>query len=116
LPWSEQTPLVIKGVMYLGVPYGRVVALDADSGKELWVYELPPGNQPATRGLAYWPGTASQPAQIMVGTQLGGKLIALNAETGRPVEGFADHGILDLKTPDVMNGFPPAGTALAMGA
>jgi quinoprotein glucose dehydrogenase len=116
LPWSEQTPLVIKGVMYLGTPYGRVVALDADTGKEIWVYELPAGNLPATRGLAYWPGTGSQPAQIMVGTQLSGKLIALNAKTGKPVEGFADHGILDLKTPDVLNGFPALGTSYDMVA
>ena len=83
LPWSEQTPLVVHGVMFLGVPYGRVVALDAESGKELWVYTLPKGNQPPTRGLAYWPGDSKHDAEIVFGTTLGGKLIALDAKTGK---------------------------------
>ena len=34
--------------------YNRVVALDADTGKEIWVKDI--GNTPSTRGLAYWPG------------------------------------------------------------
>ena len=34
-----------------------------------------------------------------------GKLIALDAKTGEPVQSFANAGILDLNTPDVMNGF-----------
>jgi len=36
---SEATPIVIKNVMYLPTPYGRVVALQADTGKELWSYQ-----------------------------------------------------------------------------
>ncbi len=35
---SETTPLVVGNAMNLGSPYGRIVALDATSGKELWVY------------------------------------------------------------------------------
>jgi quinoprotein glucose dehydrogenase len=103
-PWSEQTPLVINSVMFLGTPYGRVLALDADTGKELWVYNLPMSNQPSTRGLAYWPGDNGHAPEIVFGTQLG-LLIALDAKTGQPVKGFANDGILDLKTPDVMKGF-----------
>ena len=30
---SETTPLVVDNVMYLGSPYGRIVALDATTGK-----------------------------------------------------------------------------------
>src|SRR3954466_9670343 len=33
---SQTTPLVVDGVMYLGSPYGKIVALDPVSGKELW--------------------------------------------------------------------------------
>jgi quinoprotein glucose dehydrogenase len=102
---SEQTPLVVNGVMYVGTPYGRVVALDADTGRELWVYRLPTGHEPSTRGLAYWPGGGSHPPEVIFGTDHG-LLIAINAGTGLPVEGFGDHGIVNLKTPDVMNGFP----------
>src|SRR5258708_15977391 len=36
---SETTPLVVGNMMYLGSPYGRIAALDATTGKELWVYK-----------------------------------------------------------------------------
>src|SRR5215475_9178905 len=52
---SEGTPLVAGGLMYISSPYGRVVALDATTGKEVWVYKLPSGN-PATRGVEYFAG------------------------------------------------------------
>ena len=40
--------------MYLPTPYSTVVALDPETGKELWVYKLEHG-RPAGRGVAYWP-------------------------------------------------------------
>jgi quinoprotein glucose dehydrogenase len=104
---SETTPLVINGVMYLSTPYARIVALDADTGRELWAYRLPPGEQTPLRGIGYWPGEHGRDAQIISGTSKG-NIIALSARTGLPVEGFGVHGILDTKTPDIMNGFPDA--------
>ncbi len=53
---SETTPLVVGNTMYLGSPYGKIVALDATTGKELWVYHLPGNTRPASRGIACWPG------------------------------------------------------------
>src|SRR5260370_10412173 len=35
----EATALMIDGVLYLTTPYNRVVALDADSGRQRWVYD-----------------------------------------------------------------------------
>jgi quinoprotein glucose dehydrogenase len=35
----EATPLVVNGVMYIGTPLGRVIALDAATGGELWVFD-----------------------------------------------------------------------------
>src|SRR6478736_3054132 len=35
-PNSTTTPLMVDGVLYLGTPYGRVVALDATTGKQVW--------------------------------------------------------------------------------
>jgi len=104
---SEATPLVVDGMMYVPTPYGRVVALDPDTGKELWVYELDHHDQPATRGVEYWPGSRSAPAEILFGTR-SGKLHALEAKTGKPVVGFGVNGVVELKTPDVMNGLPRA--------
>jgi quinoprotein glucose dehydrogenase len=104
---SEASPLVIAGTMYLPTPYGRVVALDAQTGRELWKYDLPQHDQPATRGVEYWPGSTHEPPRIVFGTR-GGKLIVLRAATGEPAQDFGRHGVLDLKTPDVMNGYPVA--------
>jgi len=33
------TPLVVDGVMYLSTPSSRVIALDAETGRELWKFD-----------------------------------------------------------------------------
>src|SRR5215831_6204898 len=35
----ECTPLVVDGVMYVTTPFSRVIALRAESGKELWTFD-----------------------------------------------------------------------------
>ena len=104
---SEATPLVVDGVMYLPSPYGAVLALDADTGNHRWSFTLPAGDRPATRGVAYWPGDAHEPPRIFVGTH-SGELFALSATDGKLLSGFGAGGVLDLKTPAVMNGYPHA--------
>jgi len=47
---SETTPIVVDGVMYLSTPYGRVVALDSSTGREVWNFRVPAGNA-STRGV-----------------------------------------------------------------
>src|SRR4029453_1697950 len=89
---SGVTPLVIDGVMYIGTPYGRVVALDSSTGKELWAFQVPSG-VPSSRGVEYWPGDAKTPAQIVFGTG-DGRLFSLHARTGEPNETFGDRGIV----------------------
>ncbi|HEX2759238.1 MAG TPA: PQQ-binding-like beta-propeller repeat protein [Rhizomicrobium sp.] len=101
---SQNTPLVVGGVMYVATPYGRVVALDAETGRQLWAFSVPNGDNPATRGVAYWPG--SRP-QIVFGTRAG-LLIALDARTGAPVKGFGQDGVVNLRSEAVLQGFPNA--------
>ncbi len=101
---SGTTPIVIDGVMYLSSPYGRVVALDSTAGKEMWVYQVPSGVA-STRGVEYWPGDAKTPAQIVFGTH-DGRLISLHAKTGQPNEAFGQHGIVNLNTPEILQGLP----------
>ena len=105
LPGSTTTPLVIDDVMFLGTPYGRVVALNATSGAELWVYTLAKGDQPAFRGLSYWPGDGAHAPRIVFGT-LRGTIVALDAKSGTPSEGFGVDGVVDTRTPEILNGFP----------
>jgi len=101
---SGVTPLVIDGVMYFGTPYGRVVALDSSSGKELWVFQVPSG-VPASRGVEYWAGDAKTPAQIVFGTG-DGRLFSLHAKTGEPNDAFGDRGVINLNTPEILQGLP----------
>ena len=98
---SEVSPLIIGGVMYLTTGYGRVVALEPETGKPIWTYEVKDGG-PAERGLEYWAGDAQSPPELFFGTSTG-KLIALNAKTGKPVPGFGNEGVVDMK-PGALNG------------
>jgi len=107
VPTSTTTPLMVDGLLYLGTPYGRVVALDATSGKQVWAYQLPGSDQPPFRGLGYWPGDGKMGPRIIFGSAQG-KLIALEAKTGAPANGFGDNGIVETKTPEILNGFPGA--------
>src|SRR5215471_13890502 len=75
---SQATPLVVGNTLYLSTPYGRILAFEADTGKKLWEYESE--YTPSGRGISYWPGDASTPPQIMVGT-MNGFLFTLNAQT-----------------------------------
>jgi quinoprotein glucose dehydrogenase len=104
---STTTPLVVKNVLYLGTPYGRVVALDATSGKQIWAYQLPGSDQPPFRGVSYWPGEGKLAPRIVFGSAQG-RLIALDAKTGEPARGFGTDGVVDTKTPEIMNGLPNA--------
>ena len=101
---SEVTPLVIGGIMYLSTPYSRVVALEPATGKEVWAFQLPAGG-PSMRGVEYWSGDAQTPPQIVFGSN-DGKLYSLNAKTGKPNEAFGDNGIVNLNTPEIMQGLP----------
>jgi quinoprotein glucose dehydrogenase len=108
---SETTPLVVKGILYLGSPYGRIIALDDTTGKVIWSYIIPNNDRPSTRGIEYWPGSGKAAPEILFGTN-SGKLMALNAQAGTPVETFGDKGVVNLRTPEVMKGFDRAALAL----
>ena len=76
--YQEITPIVVDGAMYL--PAGdRVVALEPETGEELWTYELNDGLA-SFRGVSYWPGDRYNPPRIIFTT--GRKMMALNAITG----------------------------------
>ena len=97
---SEVTPLVVDNVMFISTPYRRVVALHADTGHEVWSFEVPGPGQPSLRGVEYWPGDREHEPRIVFGTR-DGRLIALDAATGRPAEGFGDRAVVELKRPEI---------------
>jgi glucose dehydrogenase len=92
---ARTTPLVINGVMYFVTGFQSVVAVEPETGKQLWSFEHKRNARPA-KGIAYWPGNKTSPPTLFFGTD-DGFLIALNAKTGKPVPGFANEGELELR-------------------
>nr|WP_100548749.1 MULTISPECIES: PQQ-dependent dehydrogenase, methanol/ethanol family [unclassified Pseudomonas] len=82
----EATPLVSDGVLYASLSWSRVMAVDLRSGKRLWQFDpqVDRGRSryaccdAVNRGVALWNG------KVYVGA-LDGRLIALDAKTGREV-------------------------------
>src|SRR5580704_10387743 len=97
---AEVVPIVVNGVMCISTQT-RVVALNPETGKEVWSYDVS-GGQASPRGIAYWPGDRQNPARILF--TAGRNLIALNAGTGKLDPGFGKEGVLDMVVP--YNGVP----------
>jgi quinoprotein glucose dehydrogenase len=82
----ECTPLVVEGILYLTTPFGRAVALEAETGRELWSFDPKldkdrPYNLFISRGVSYW--QSGRQSRIFLGT-LDGRLFALDGRTGKP--------------------------------
>ena len=62
----ESTPIVVDGRLFFTTPRNRVIALDPETGRELWTFDpkLEPGrayaNMWINRGVAYWRGGDAQ--------------------------------------------------------
>lgn len=82
----EATPIVVDGRMYVTGAMGKVYALNAKTGKELWYFD--PDNPPETLVRACCQpvnrGVAVADHKVFVGA-LDGRLIALNAHTGAKI-------------------------------
>jgi membrane-bound PQQ-dependent dehydrogenase (glucose/quinate/shikimate family) len=101
----ECTPLVIDGVLYFSTPSSRVIALDAETGKEIWQFDPYKGSVgkrrlAAHRGVAFWEGPASKEnkleKRIFLATK-DARLIALDATTGKLCPDFGTDGIVELR-------------------
>jgi quinoprotein glucose dehydrogenase len=101
----QATPILVDGVLYLATVYGRVIALNPETGAELWTYD--PGvdatverGEFANRGVSYWraadavQGRACE-RRILVAT-VDARLIALDAGRGTPCPDFGQAGQVDL--------------------
>lgn len=83
---QEATPIVVDGVMYVSTAWSMVKALNARTGALLWSYDPKVPKEwgvyaccdVVNRGVAVWGN------KVYIGT-LDGRLIALDAATGKPV-------------------------------
>jgi quinoprotein glucose dehydrogenase len=101
----ETTPIVVDGTMYLNTPLGRVIALDAASGRERWVFDPEIARDVrygdfASRGVAAWVDAAAgagSPCRLRIfETTAQSQLFALDGRDGRPCRDFAGGGPIDL--------------------
>jgi len=97
----EATPIYVEGTLYLGTPLGRVFALDPTTGTVRWSYDSKVPRDKgygdfANRGVSTWKPAGGR-SRIYIAT-VDARLIALDAATGKPVAGFGDNGIMDLRT------------------
>ncbi len=92
----EATPLMIGDTLYLSTGYNRVVALDANTGTELWSYDPRVHKWGWSifrhRGVATW--TDGRERRIFINSRW--RLIALDARTGAPIPTFGTGGEIDL--------------------
>lgn len=95
----ECTPLIVDGVMYVSTPFHRLIALEPETGHQLWDFDSGFDKRIRlglyiSRGLAYWrEGTKRR---IFLGTQEG-QLFSVDAQTGKADPEFGDGGRLDLR-------------------
>jgi glucose dehydrogenase len=107
------TPIVVGNVLYF--PVGTtIVALQADSGKEIWKSDLKlipalgPNPSAGGRGISYWPGTPASGPRLVIATT-NGFLVQLAAKTGKPIVGPA--AVIDMGK-GVMDKFGGTGYAI----
>ncbi len=93
--FQQVTPIVVDGVMYLAAG-NRVVALEPESGEEIWRHELTEGLA-SFRGVTYWPGAETHEPRIFFTTLW--KLVALRADTGERDSTFGNQGEVELRIP-----------------
>jgi len=86
-------PIVVGGVMYVLAKNNSFAALDAATGKELWVH--PNVGAVGTRGVNYWESKDRSDRRLLYINA--GYLTAIDARTGKTIDSFGDNGRTDLR-------------------
>jgi glucose dehydrogenase len=89
-------PIVVHGVMYVLAKRNSIVALDAKTGKELWVHETDPNTTLIThRGINYWESPDGRQRRLLFACN--NILQAIDARTGERIVDFGRDGEVDLR-------------------
>jgi quinoprotein glucose dehydrogenase len=108
----EATPLMVEDTLYVVTPFNRIIALDAETGREKWTFDPKIdrigyyGDFFTCRGVATWVDPERQPGElcrriIYTATQ-DGRLIAADGATGRRCPAFGGDREVPLKA-DIRN-------------
>lgn len=88
----QMNPLMVNGLVY-GVTAGlKAFAVDAATGREIWIYTDSASSNGTSRGIAYWEDGTDKRVFYSVGDNL----IALNANDGTPIPTFGNNGKVNL--------------------
>ncbi len=98
----QVNPIMVDGILYGVSPKLKLFALDAATGKEKWVFN--PDNSGTIKGNGYFSMNvcrgvtyyADKGKDKRIFYSAGSALFCIDAETGKPVNSFADSGKLDL--------------------
>jgi quinoprotein glucose dehydrogenase len=86
-------PVVEDNVMYVVARNTSLVALDATTGREIWVHTGMQGM--ALRGINFWRSNDGKDKRLIF--QINQQLQEIDAKTGKSIEAFGDRGFVDLK-------------------
>jgi quinoprotein glucose dehydrogenase len=86
-------PLMVHGIAYVLSHNSSLVALDAATGKEIWVHENLTGM--AGRGINYWESKDGKDRRLIF--QMQNTLQEIDARTGKSILSFGDKGVVNLR-------------------
>ncbi|MFL6415001.1 MAG: PQQ-binding-like beta-propeller repeat protein, partial [Bryobacteraceae bacterium] len=86
-------PIIVDNVMYVLARNHSLVALDAETGKEIWIHENLAGI--STRGIAYWESKDRKEKRLIFA--MNDFLEEIDARTGKSILNFGDKGLVDLR-------------------
>ena len=109
----QNTPVVIDGLMYITLQNGGVVALEPETGRELWRYEAQVRGR-SVRAVSFWPGDGEAGPRLLYGA--GDRLIALDPKTGVPIRDFGENGVVNVHPGDAGRGEAAGGPAQRGGS
>jgi quinoprotein glucose dehydrogenase len=87
------SPIVVRGVIYGRARNNSIVALDARTGKEIWIHENMQGM--TTRGMNYWESRDGSDQRLIF--SVNDYLQEIDAKTGRSIMTFGTDGVIDLR-------------------
>src|SRR5262245_51265856 len=90
---TSSAPIVVRGVIYGRGRNGSIVAVDAKTGRELWVRENMNGM--SSRGMMYWESRDGRDQRLVF--PMNSLLQELDAKTGKSIRSFGVNGAVDLR-------------------
>lgn len=105
-PGMSSNPIVVEGVMYFSDSELNLVALNAATGEELWLFDASEHHSRGDnlsggilRGEVYWEDENGENARIFHITK--DLVWAINPDDGTSIESFGEGGYIDLKEDNI---------------